>query len=40
MYIYRCDWGRKKELEKMYFEIYDKLDVVHREYIEQRKGLY
>ena len=36
--IYIGDWGHKKELEKKYFEIYDYLDIVHQEYIEQRKG--
>ena len=33
-----CNWDRKKELEKMYFEIYDQLDFIHQDYIEQRKG--
>ena len=35
--IHKCDWGRKKELDKLYFEIYDQLDVAHKEYIEQKK---
>lgn len=35
--IYICDWDRKKELEKMYFNIYDQLDFIHQDYIEQRK---
>ena len=36
--IYKSDWTRKEELEKAYFEIYDQLDVIHKEYIETRKG--
>ena len=38
--ICKGDWERKKELEKIYFEIYDQLDIIHQEYIEQRKGRY
>ena len=36
--IYKSDWKRKEELDKMYFEIYDQLDIIHKEYIETRKG--
>ena len=36
--IYRSEWDRKNELEKMYFNIYDQLDFTHKEYIETRKG--
>lgn len=35
--IYRSEWTRKNELEKMYFNIYDNLDITHKEYIETRK---
>ena len=32
-----CDWERKEELDKLYFEIYDNLDVIHQDYIEEMK---
>ena len=32
-----CDWKRKEELDKLYFEIYDNLDVIHQDYIEEMK---
>lgn len=35
--IKRKDWKMKEELEKEYFRIYDSLNKVHKDYIEQRK---
>lgn len=35
--IRTSNWDRRKELGKMYFDIYDQLDFIHKDYIEQRK---
>lgn len=35
--IYKSNWDLKEKFEKAYFNIYDQLDITHKDYIETRK---